>query len=138
MVVQPYLYFYGRCDEALAFYEEALGAEITFKMRHKEAPAEFAMQGQAGDRIMHASFKLGGTTLMATDGHPEDAPRGYNGFSISVSLDSVEKGENIFNALAREGRVTYPWQPTFWAKGFGTVTDKFGVPWMINVENREP
>jgi PhnB protein len=139
MVVQPYLYFYGRCDEALSFYEQALGAEVTFKMRHKEAPAEHAVQGEAGERIMHASFKVGQTTLMATDGMPGGtAAPSYSGFSISVSLDSVAKGEKIFNALAQGGEVRLPWQSTFWAKGFGMVTDKFGVPWMVNVENKEP
>lgn len=139
MVVQPYLYFYGRCDEALSFYEQALGAEVTFKMRHKEAPAEHAVRGEAGERIMHASFKVGHTTLMATDGMPGGtAAPSYSGFSISVSLDSVAKGEKIFNALAQGGEVGLPWQSTFWAKGFGMVTDKFGVPWMVNVENKEP
>lgn len=139
MVVQPYLYFHGRCDEALAFYERALGAVVTFKMRQKEAPGEHAVTGEAGERIMHASFKVGQTTLMATDGMTGDtAPASYSGFSISISLDSVSKGEKIFNALAEGGQVRFPWQSTFWAKGFGMVTDRFGVPWMVNVENKEP
>ncbi|CAB3684483.1 VOC family metalloprotein YjdN [Trinickia soli] len=139
MVVQPYLYFYGRCEEALAFYEQALGAKVTFKMRNNEAPAEYAVEGEAGERIMHASFKVGQTTLMATDGMPgHTAAPNYSGFSISLSLDNVGKGERIFNALAQDGQVRFPWQPTFWAKGFGMVTDKFGVPWMVNVENTEP
>ncbi|MBU6489112.1 MAG: VOC family metalloprotein YjdN [Burkholderiales bacterium] len=139
MVVQPYLYFYGRCDEALAFYEQALGAQVTFKMRNKEAPPEYAAQGEAGERIMHASFKVGQNTLMATDGMPSDtATPKYAGFSISLSLDNVSKGEKIFNALAQGGEIRFPWQSTFWAKGFGMVTDKFGVPWMVNVENKEP
>jgi PhnB protein len=139
MVVQPYLYFHGRCEEALAFYEQALGAQVTFKMRHSEAPAEYAAQGEAGQRIMHASFKVGQTTLMATDGMPGDnTPPVYAGFSISISLDSMDKGEKIFDALAQGGEVRMPWQSTFWAKGFGMVTDKFGVPWMVNVENKEP
>ncbi|RDU96622.1 VOC family protein [Trinickia dinghuensis] len=139
MVVQPYLYFHGRCDEALAFYEQALGAEVTFKMRHKDAPGEYSVEGDAGERIMHASFKVGQTTLMATDGMPtETTPPAYSGFSISVSLDNVAKGEKIFNALAEGGQVRFPWQSTFWAKGFGMVADKFGVPWMVNVENKEP
>lgn len=139
MVVQPYLHFYGRCEEALAFYEQALGAEVTFKMRHKEAPGDHAVEGEAGERIMHASFKVGQTTLMATDGAPDEAAKPtYSGFSISISLDSVEKGAKIFDALAQGGQVRFPWQSTFWAKGFGMVTDKFGVPWMVNVENKEP
>jgi PhnB protein len=139
MVVQPYLYFHGRCDEALAFYEQALGAEVTFKMRNKEAPAEYAAEGEAGERIMHAAFKVGQTTLMAADGMPGDtAAPAYSGFSISISLDSTAQGEKIFNALAQGGEVRLPWQPTFWAKGFGMVTDKFGVPWMVNVENKGP
>ena len=139
MVVQPYLHFYGRCEEALAFYEQALGAEVTFKMRHKDAPGEFAAEGEAGERIMHASFKVGQTTLMATDGLPNETPvPPYSGFSISVSLDSTAKGEKIFEALAQGGQIRFPWQPTFWARGFGMVVDKFGVPWMVNVENSAP
>jgi PhnB protein len=139
MVVQPYLYFYGRCDEALAFYEQALGAEVTFKMRNKEAPSEYAAEGEAGERIMHAAFKVGQTTLMATDGMPgSTAAPAYSGFSMSVSLETIAEGEKIFNALAQGGQVQLPWQPTFWAKGFGMVTDQFGVPWMVNVENEAP
>lgn len=138
MQVQPYLTFYGRCEEALTFYKEALGAQVTFMMRNKEAPEEYRAQGAPGERIMHASFKIGETTLMASDGNPEQTPRGYAGFSISISLDSVEKGEEIFNALANGGQVGFPWQQTFWAKGFGMVSDKFGVPWMVNVENKQP
>ena len=139
MVVQPYLYFHGRCDEALAFYEQALGAQVTFKMRNKEAPTEFAAEGEAGERIMHASFKVGQTTLMATDGMPNDnTPPVYSGFSISISLDSVAKGEKIFDALAQGGEVRMPWQSTFWAKGFGMVTDKFGVHWMVNITAPKP
>ncbi|MGG1944478.1 VOC family protein [Trinickia sp. NRRL B-1857] len=139
MVVQPYLHFYGRCEEALAFYEQALGAQVTFKMRHKDAPGDYALAGEAGERIMHASFKVGQTTLMATDGPANDANApAYSGFSISVSLDNMAKGEKIFDALAQGGEIRFPWQSTFWAKGFGMVVDKFGVPWMVNVENTEP
>src|SRR5262249_9315919 len=134
MQVQPYLTFYGRCEEALAFYKEALGAEVLFMLRNKEAPPEYAAQGDEGERIMHASFKIGETTVMGSDGRTDQAPQGYAGFSLSISLDSVEEGEQLFNALAKGGKVDFAWQPTFWAKGFGMVTDKFGIPWMVNVE----
>ena len=139
MVIQPYLYFYGRCEEALAFYEQALGAQVVGKMRNKEAPGDFAAQGEAGERIMHASFKVGQTTLMATDGMPNQTPvPPYSGFSIAISLENPAKGKKIFDALAQGGEIRFPWQSTFWATGFGMVVDKFGVPWMVNVENTEP
>jgi PhnB protein len=135
MQVQPYLNFYGRCEEAIEFYKQALGAEVLFMLRSKDAPPEYAAQGELGERIMHVSFKVGDSVLMASDGRPDQAPEGYAGVTISISPDSVEQGEKIFNALANGGQVGFAWQPTFWAKGFGMVTDKFGVPWMVNVEN---
>ena len=135
MQVQLYLTFYGRCEEALAFYKEKLGAEVLFQMRFKDAPPDHAMQGELGERIMHASFKIGDTTLMGSDGDPKQpATAGYHGFSVSLSLDDVAKGEKLFNALADGGEVYMPWAKTFWAKGFGMVKDKFGISWMVNVE----
>lgn len=134
MKVEPYLFFDGRCEEALTFYAEKLGAQVLFKMRNKEAPPEHARTDEYGDRIMHASFKIGETMMMASDGIPEQPVREYTGFAVSIGLDDPAKGEQMFNALAEGGKVGFPWQATFWAKGFGMVHDKFGIPWMINVE----
>jgi PhnB protein len=137
MQVQPYLNFYGRCEEAIEFYKQAMGAQVMFMLRNKEAPAEFAQQGPMGERIMHVSIKIGDSIVMASDGRADQAPQGYAGITISLAPETVEQGEKIFNALANGGTVGFAWQATFWAKGFGMVTDKFGVPWMVNVENRD-
>ncbi len=134
MQVQPYLNFYGRCEEALAFYKEKLGAEVLFQMRFKEAPPEYAGPPELGERIMHATFKIGSSIVMASDGNPQQPKAGYAGCTLSINLDDVAAGEKLFNALADGGQIGMPWGKTFWAKGVGMVADKFGVPWMVNVE----
>ncbi|TKC83144.1 VOC family metalloprotein YjdN [Trinickia terrae] len=132
--VQPYLTFYGRCEEALAFYQEKLGAQVLFQMRFDEAPKDMPpCAPEHAKKIMHASFQIGSSILMGSDGDMSK-PASYSGFSISITSDDVAAGEKAFNGLADGGKVGMPWQPTFWALGFGMVTDKFGVPWMVNVE----
>jgi PhnB protein len=138
MQVQHYLFFYGRCEEALAFYADKLGAQVLFQMRGKDAPGENAIKGEHGDRIMHASFRIGETTLMASDGSPDQPAQPHSGFSVAISLDDVGKGKELFDALAEGGKVGFPWQATFWAKGFGMVSDKFGIPWMVSIEKDMP
>lgn len=138
MQIQPYLFFYGRCEEALAFYADKLGAQVLFQLRGKDAPGEHAVKGEHGDRIMHASFRIGETTLMASDGNPNQPAQPHSGFSISISVDDTADGKKLFDALAEGGQVCFPWQETFWAKGFGMVNDKFGMPWMLNVEKEMP
>ncbi len=136
MQIQPYLSFYGRCEEALAFYQQALGAEVLFKMRFGEAPPEVpACAPELAQKIMHASFRIGESIMMGSDGDmSKSSGTQHAGFNVSITLDDVAKGEKIFNGLADGGTVGMPWQPTFWALGFGMVTDKFGIPWMVNVE----
>jgi PhnB protein len=137
MQVQPYLTFYGRCEEALAFYQEKLGAEVLFKMRFGEMPPDTGAppcSAEHAQKIMHASFKIGSSIVMGSDGDLSAPAAAHSGFSISISLDDVAAGEKAFNGLADGGTVRMPWQQTFWALGFGMVTDKFGIPWMVNVE----
>jgi PhnB protein len=134
MQVQPYLTFYGRCEDALAFYQEKLGAEVLFKMRFGDAPKDMpACAPEHADKVMHVSFKIGSSIVMASDGDMS-TPAAYSGFSLSIAADDVAAGEKIFNGLAEGGTIRMGWQETFWALGFGTVTDKFGVHWMVNVE----
>ena len=139
--VSPFLWFDNNAEEAVNYYKTAIGAEITAMMRFKDAPPMPAEQtGGEGcgpgnpspDKIMHASFKVGDTVIMASD-----APQGYKepaGISVALGLNDTAKGEQIFNALSDGGQVTMPYQATFWAAGFGMCVDRFGIPWMINVE----
>ena len=136
MYVQPYVFFNGRCEEALKYYTEKLGAEVLLMMRYKDAPPNPDPQNQPRpgleEKIMHATIKLGSTNWMASDGHC-DPQATFSGFSLSLTADNAESGEKYFNALADGGSVTMPWQATFWSKGFGMVVDRFGLGWMVTV-----
>lgn len=133
MLVQPYLFFEGRCEEALEFYRSALGAEVTMLMRFKENP-EPQPPGMcppgSEDKVMHASFRIGETTLMASDGRAAGKPM-FQGFSLSLSVPTDAEAQRLFNALADGGQVQMPLARTFFASSFGMVADRFGVSWMI-------
>ena len=105
MQVQSYLFFYGRCEEALAFYKAKLGAEILFILRNKEAPGADAVQAEHGDLIMHTSFRIGEAVLMASDGHPGQPAASHSGFSLSLALDDPAEAKARFDALAEGGPV---------------------------------
>ncbi len=132
--VQPYLFFGGRCEEALAFYKSAIGAEIQMMMRFNEAP-EKPPEGQLPkgfeNKIMHASFAVGESTLMASDGCGEGGT--HSGYSLSLNLSAEDKAKRAFAALSEGGSVTMPLSKTFWSPCFGMLTDKFGVAWMVHV-----
>jgi PhnB protein len=135
MPVTPYLMFNGRCEEALNFYKNALGAEIGMLMRFKESP-EPPPPGCApvdGNKIMHSAFQIGGTTVMASDGMSQDAPK-FEGFSLSVNAKNEAEADRMFAALSDGGKVQMPLSKTFFAKRFGVVADKFGLSWMVIVE----
>ncbi|ASL43090.1 hypothetical protein bAD24_I06350 [Burkholderia sp. AD24] len=133
MSVQPYVFFNGRCEEALDHYTEKLGAEVLLKMRYKEAPPDPHKAPRAGleEKIMHASIKMGSTVWMASDGHCDPAAK-MEGFALSLTAEPAV-AEQYFNALADGGQVTLPFQPTFWSKGFGMVVDRFGLMWMVTL-----
>lgn len=138
MVIQPYLFFSGNCEQAVNFYVQQLGATLEMMMRYKEMPEE-AKQGNPQDvnpeSIMHARLLIGETALMASDGCPQDgADASHQGFALSLNPSTVDQGRELFEKLSQGGQVTMPYQSTFWAKGFGMLTDQFGVNWMINVE----
>jgi PhnB protein len=138
MQVQPYLFLKGRCEEALAFYAQAAGAETLFSLRFKDSPVPNSQPAQWQDKIMHASWRIGATTLMASDGMHDMEGEPYKGFNLSIAADDDVSGKNIFDALSAGGEVRMPWQATFWTSGFGMLTDKFGVPWMVSVEQEPP
>jgi PhnB protein len=131
--VQPYLFFDGRCDEALEFYRQALGAEVTFLTRFKDSPdPSMACGGVSPDKVMHASFRVGETTVLASDGRCTGKPR-FEGFSLSITVSSEAEADKIFNALANGGQVQMPLNKTFFSPRFGMTTDRFGVCWMVLV-----
>jgi PhnB protein len=137
--VQPYLFFNGNCEQAIEFYRQALGAEVEMMMRFKESP-EPHQPGMVPpgfeNKIMHASFRIGGTTLMASDGC-SDEKVSFNGFSLSLSVPNEAEADRVFAALAEGGEVRMPLSKTFWSPRFGMVADRFGVGWMIGVTPAE-
>ena len=135
MQVQPYLFFEGRCEEALAFYRSALGAEIMALMRYKdnpEPPQPGMIPPGSEDKIMHATFSIGDTQIMASDGCASGQAR-FHGFSLSLSVANEAEAARCFNALADGGQVQMPLGKTFFSPCFGMVSDRFGVSWMVIV-----
>lgn len=133
-VVQSYLFFSGNCAEALEFYKTALGAEIEMVMRFNESPAPLPPGMLAPgfeDKVMHASFRLGASQIMASDGC--DSTGKFDGFSLSLALATEAEANRYFAALSEGGKVTMPLGKTFWSPCFGMLEDKFGVGWMFNV-----
>jgi PhnB protein len=135
METQPYLFFEGRCEEAAAYYHDALGAEISMLMRYKESPEPpppGIVPPGSENKIMHCTLRIGDTTIMASDGLCSGQPS-FKGFSLSLNLADETLAERYFDALADGGNVDMPMEKTFWAPRFGMVSDRFGVQWMINV-----
>jgi PhnB protein len=135
MTIQPYLTFGGRCQEAVDFYREALGAEVQMLMRFKEAPDQpppGMVPDNWGDKIMHVSFKIGDAVLMASDGCAS-SEKNFQGFSLSVTAANEAEADRKFAALSKNGQVTMPLGKTFFAKRFGMLVDRFGVSWMVIV-----
>jgi PhnB protein len=133
--VQPYLCFEGACEAALDFYKEKLGAETTFLMRFKDAPESGGcgdMPAPPADKVMHASFRIGQSMLMASDGRCS-GKTDFTGISLSLTMKSVPESERAFAALSEGGQVVMPMAKTFWSPSFGMVTDRFGIMWMVYV-----
>lgn len=135
MQVQPYLFFDGRCEEAVEFYKQALGAEVTMLVRFKDSP-EPQPPGMvppgAEDKVMHASFCIGDSTVMASDGQCL-GKSSFQGFSLSISASDAAEAERLFKALGDGGQVQMPLTETFFSPRFGMVADRFGMCWMVNV-----
>jgi PhnB protein len=139
MEVQSYLIFNGRCEEAIDFYKKSLGAKVEMLMRFKENPDKEKMGADCvppggDDKVMHSSFKIGDTVVMASDGMSYDQKPEFKGFSLTVTAKDDAEADKLFNALANGGKVQMPLGKTFFAKRFGAVADRFGVGWMVIVE----
>ncbi|MFI5443698.1 VOC family protein [Polaromonas sp. UC242_47] len=139
MLVQPYLFFEGRCEEALNFYKSAIGAEVTAMMRYSDSPQppspEMCAGGSGagkitGNHIMHANFRVGDTQVMASDGMAQGKAE-FKGFSLSISASDDAQAQRLFKALGEGGQVQMPMSETFFATSFGMVADRFGVSWMV-------
>lgn len=136
--LEPYLFFGGRCEEALAFYGTALGAQVSFMMRYSDSP-EATSPGMLApgfeNKVMHATFTIAGNTLMASDGC--DDKSSFSGFKLSLSLPTQAETERAFNLLAEGGSIQMPLAKTFWSPSFGMLTDRFGLGWMVSVEDEQ-
>ena len=132
MQVHPYLMFDGTCAEAVDFYRLAVGAEVQMLMRYKEAPDPAMVKPGFGERVMHVSLRIGESIVMASD-HPQDPAPAMSSFALSLAVADEAEAKRAFDALAEGGSVRMPLGPTFWAKAFGMLTDRYGVAWMVSV-----
>jgi len=134
-VVQPYLFFEGKCEEALEFYRSALGAQVLMQMRYQDSPEPQPPGCGPIDpnKIMHAQFQIGNSVVMASDGRCNKEPK-FEGFALSLTLQTEAEAERAFGALADGGEVEMPLAKTFFSARFGMVVDRFGVFWMVLVQ----
>lgn len=130
MSIEPYLFFNGRCEEALRFYKKALGAKVGMIMRYKDSPEQAGVTPALAELVMHSAFTIDGASVMASDGHGKGKLE-FKGISLSLSCADARAAGRRFKALAEGGNVIQPLEETFFAKRFGMVSDRFGVTWML-------
>jgi PhnB protein len=133
MQLNPYLVFNGQCEEAFKFYEKVLGGKITGLMTHGNSPMASQVAPEWRDKIMHAHMTVGDYVLMGSDAPPQHFQK-PQGFSVSIVVKTTEEAERIFAALSEKASILMPLQQTFWSPRFGMLTDRFGIPWMINCD----
>jgi PhnB protein len=130
-MLNPYLIFKDDCEAAFKHYEKVLGGKIEVLFRNADAPPEMPYAPERKDRIMHGRISIGGSVLMASDA-PAEHYRKPEGISVSLTIADPAEAERKFNALCEGGAITMPFGKTFFSKGFGMGTDRFGIPWMVN------
>lgn len=128
----PYLNYKGDCREAFEFYAKLLDGKVTDIFTFGEAPGGSGMDPSWDDKIMNAQLEFGDQSLMGCDAPPHAGDATMNGFWISIQIDDEARARHIFEAFSEGGTIVMPYGPTFWAKQFGMVRDRFGTPWMIN------
>jgi PhnB protein len=133
MKFNPYLLFDGQCEEAFKFYEQTLGGKIEAMLTHEGTPAACSVPPEWAKKILHARMTISDIVLMASDEPPGHCQK-PQGFSVNISVNKPEEAERLYQALAENGSVQMPLQPTFWATRFAMLSDRFGIPWMINCE----
>jgi PhnB protein len=136
MQVQPYLNFNGRCEEALAFYGKALGAKIERVMHFKDSPDPSMVSPGSENKIMHSSFRVGDTIVLASDGRCQGETN-FQGISLTLTVPDEAEAERRFGALSDGGQVQMPLTKTFFSPRFGMVADRFGVTWMVLVDSQQ-
>lgn len=137
--ITPYLFFGGRCDEALEFYKETIGAEVVFIMRFNESPdppPPGMIPPGFENKVMHCTFTVAGNSIMASDG--DSVGEKFKGFRLSLALPTDVEARDVFAKLAEGGSVQMEINKTFWSSCFGMVTDKFGLAWMVTVNEPMP
>lgn len=132
MQIQPYLFFDGRCEEAVEFYKKAVGAKVDMLMRFKQAPDQSMISPGSAEKVMHGSIKIGNSTVLVSDGRNTGKPN-FQGFSLTIYAKDGAEADKLFGALGEGGEVRMPMDKTFFARRFGMLADKFGVGWMIIV-----
>jgi PhnB protein len=138
VTVQPYLFFGGCCEEAIDFYKKAVGAQVEMLMHFKDnpEPPQPGCPVPPGDKVMHASLRIGNSLVLVSDGHTMGKPT-FQGFSLSLTTANEAEAEKLFGALSAGGQVQMPLMKTFFSPRFGMLADKFGVEWMIYVAPRQ-
>lgn len=133
MLIQPYLFFDGRCEEAIEFYRSKLGAEVKMMMRFEDSPEPYRPSAGSENKVMHAQIRIGQTTVLMSDGRCLGQPD-FKGFALSLTVGSPADAEKTFNALSDGGNVQQPLNKTFFSPSFGMLVDRFGVMWMVYVQ----
>jgi PhnB protein len=137
VALTPYLFFDGRCEEAIEFYKTTLGAEVQMLMRFKDGPDQSMCAPGSEDKVMHAYVRIGGTPVMMSDGRAQMQPK-FEGFALSLDAKDEADAERLYGALAVGGQAHMPLTETFFAKHFGMVADRFGVGWMLIAGSKNP
>ena len=134
MNLKPYVFFDGRCEEAMEFYKKAVGAKVNRLMRYKEAPDQSMISPGSADKVMHCDFQIGDTVVLGSDGRNTGHPK-FEGFALTLHTATEAEADRTFAALSEGGQATMPLSKTFFSPKFGMLTDKFGVHWMVIVEH---
>ncbi len=131
--LEPYLFANGRADDMLAYYKDALAAEVVMRLTYAEGPqSDYPLPQGWQSKVMHSALKVGGLQLMISDGD-SDTPANFDGFRLSLTSDDEAALRRSFDALSAGGSVQMPLAETPWSKLFGMLTDKFGIGWMVSL-----
>jgi PhnB protein len=139
MQLEPYLFFDGKCEEALTFYKNVFGGTVEGISRWSEMPKDAGgppVTPETANRVMHATFKSPGVSFMASDASPGKV-YGEGPISLSVATSDLAEAERVFNGLANGGKVEMPMADTFWGAKFGMLSDKYGIDWMVSCRTEQ-
>lgn len=141
MKIVTSLSFRGQCREAFEFYAKVLGGEITAALPYGDGPPDMEVPEHMKDWLMHGWLQIGDQAIMGADMDVQWAPgidKPKNGFDVTYHTQDAAEARRVFDALSQGGKVGMPFAETFWSPGYGSFTDKFGIPWMINTIPAQP